>query len=384
MAKRLACAVFVLCSFLVVFLTETFPRYLSFNNPTSLSTATPDVPSGALAVLAVTEHQQKERASASLFYSESQNPFPLPRDAGLRLFMGGWKVKDIARFSSTPLAKQRVNEATVMFRVVEGVCLSRGALMRISEEPPAFPLHHLALLCVHGFSEDDVLRIVAAHRRYEETQAFRRLSGKWRDILEKDMYHLAQYVSIVSGDGIDPALIVGVVEEESRRGRFLGSCFYFPSQKVESPLRSIPGEAEAFKKIVAGINSTRNPRYRMPVSYPAVSCPGETGFGGAMGFVQMLPSVWLAYEPEIREVMGKKEFVDPYSMVPAFHGLAMYLRDNASFFHTLPRDVSVSDSKTCNGLAARYYAGRRWKMHVGEYEYGWRVCAEAQSVASRF
>ncbi len=336
----------------------------------------------------MTEVPRKERGRISLTRSledtTPSNPFPIARSAGVRLLMGGWKLEEIVRFSATPLGKVRADEATVMIRVLEEVCLSREALMRIAENPPAFPLSHLALFCAHGFSEEGILRVVKAHRRYESTNAFKKLSGTWRDILEDEMYYLAQYVSIVSGSGINPAIIAGVLEEESRRGSFLGGCFYFPTGEGALPVRSIPGEPEAFRKVVAGINSTRNPRYRMPASYPVVSCPGETGFGGAMGFVQMLPSAWLKYEPEVRDVMGENKFVSPYALIPALHALAMYLRDNAASFHVIPSEVSIADAQLCGSLAAKYYAGRRWKMHDGEDEYGGRVCAFAQEVASRF
>ncbi|MBI1960883.1 MAG: hypothetical protein HYS43_01250 [Candidatus Liptonbacteria bacterium] len=243
-----------------------------------------------------------------------------------------------------------------------------------------FPQEHVGKLHAAGLAYEEIAGIADVYANYKGAYAYVRLPN---EIPTEDALALARYASIIIGDGIDPNLIVAVMRtEHSARGNGIGDCRYFPengAMPVISPMDRRIGdrEAKAFMEIVDAINATRDPRYRMKYSYPVVSCHGTGTRGGAMGVFQILPTAYLQHEKEVRAATEETGFANPYKIIPQFLAATAILRDIARSHNAAPESVSVANPDLFRGVAAKYYAGKRWKHHIGDNRYGGIVLAAA-------
>ncbi len=167
---------------------------------------------------------------------------------------------------------------------------------------------------------------------------------------------LAQYASGVVG--VDAALILAILEQETNLGSNLGSCAY-SDMRGDRAVMHPDRDAPVFLAI-AGILGF-DPRTRS-VSCPIVSGGQRVGWGGAMGPSQFIPSTWAMYggivnrgsgwvysQPDdaIRRINGTGSPANPWNNQDAFIATALLLRDNGA-----------SGSYANDRLAAlRYYAG---------------------------
>ena len=133
--------------------------------------------------------------------------------------------------------------------------------------------------------------------------------------------------------GVRPAFLLAVLTQESNIGKNVGQCYLKnPStgagvvvyngkvvSRVMKPmgLSGRRGDVESFLKITKELG-------RDPFSTP-VSCPMSYGWGGAMGPAQFIPTTWMIYKDEVREITGKA--ADPWNIKDAFLASALYLAD---------------------------------------------------------
>lgn len=167
---------------------------------------------------------------------------------------------------------------------------------------------------------------------------------------------LAQYASRVTG--IDAALILAILEQETNLGSNLGSCVFTDStsdRPVMHPTRDEP----VFLAIAEILGFDPNTR---TVSCPIVQNGSRVGWGGAMGPSQFIPSTWAMYggivpdgaggftydrgSDAIRAINGG-DIANPFNNRDAFIATALLLRDNGA------RGTYESDRLA----ALRYYAG---------------------------
>lgn len=167
---------------------------------------------------------------------------------------------------------------------------------------------------------------------------------------------LAQYAE--GKTGVQAAMILAILEQETNLGSNLGSCVY-NDIKIDRAVMHPERDQPVFVAI-AGILGF-DARTRM-VSCPLVRGGVRTGWGGAMGPSQFIPSTWAAYggivrsgdtwvyseaSDAIRRINGNGSPANPFNNRDAFLATALLLRDNGA-------TGSYSADRTA---ALRYYAG---------------------------
>ncbi len=162
-----------------------------------------------------------------------------------------------------------------------------------------------------------------------------------------------------SQTGVSPALILGVLEQESKFGTNLGACLVGDirgGKSVMHPERDAP----IFIAIadILGFDADSQ-----KVSCPIIGRDGvRIGWGGAMGPLQFIPSTWAIYggiiksgngwiyekgSDKIRSLTGGTVPSNPFNKQDAFMASALLLRDNGA-----------TGGYASDRLAAlRYYAG---------------------------
>jgi len=134
--------------------------------------------------------------------------------------------------------------------------------------------------------------------------------------------------------GVRPALVLGVIQEETRLGEFLGTGNW----RIDMhPTRDQPVFQDIMKRL--GLD---------PDAMPVSAAPSY-GWGGAMGPAQFIPSTWILYEDRIAAATGHKP-PNPYDPLDAFTASAILLSDNGADRGTFAAERLA---------ALRYFAG--WK-----------------------
>jgi hypothetical protein len=167
---------------------------------------------------------------------------------------------------------------------------------------------------------------------------------------------LAQYASNVTG--VEPALILAILEQETNLGSNLGSCLFTDSasdRPVMHPTRDEP-------VFLAIADTLGFDPYTRTVSCPLIRNGTRVGWGGAMGPSQFIPSTWAIYggmvnvgngwvydqsQNAIRRINGTPGPSNPFNNQDAFIATALLMRDNGA-------NGTYSGDRTA---ALRYYAG---------------------------
>ncbi len=174
--------------------------------------------------------------------------------------------------------------------------------------------------------------------------------------------------------GVRPALILGILQQESNLGENVGTC-------VITNLTT--GETKSVKSgrtFINGIHPTRD----LPLLQPLlknlgrdplttkVSCPQAVGYGGAMGPAQFIPSTWNIMKDKVANALNNAN-PDPWNPADSIMAMALFLKDlgASSGTHTSERTA-----------ACKYYSGRNCYSSSGSPNVGLKYGNEVMSKAS--
>jgi peptidoglycan hydrolase CwlO-like protein len=136
---------------------------------------------------------------------------------------------------------------------------------------------------------------------------------------------MAKYVESVTG--VRPAFLLAVLTQESNIGKNVGQCYLKnPSTGAGIVIYSGKSLSNVMKpsRDVGPFLEITKELGRDPYSTP-VSCPMSFGWGGAMGPAQFIPSTWMIYREEAKQILGVP--ADPWNIRDAFLAAALYLGD---------------------------------------------------------
>lgn len=176
------------------------------------------------------------------------------------------------------------------------------------------------------------------------------LAGGVGDITFETALKYAELASQVTG--VRAALILAVLDYESKIGKNVGTCNYKKAMN--------PKEWPIFESLVSELGLDPD---QMPVS-----CKQWYGWGGAMGPAQFLPSTWVKYKKRISDITGHNP-PSPWNIIDSFVAAALYLADAGATAGTRYAEWKA---------AMIYFAGSNWNRPAYRF-YGDDVMRIADS-----
>ncbi len=174
--------------------------------------------------------------------------------------------------------------------------------------------------------------------------------------------------------GVDPALVLAILTQESNLGQNVGQCYLqddqtgagigkntgTPFAKVMAPSRDVP----IFLNMATQLGF--DPHHQV------VSCPiaAAGGWGGAMGPAQFIPSTWALYADRVAAANGVA-LPNPWDPKDAITAMSIYLSGLGANGGTYTAERTA---------AAKYYAGGAWQT-AGQ-AYANQVMAKVASIQS--
>lgn len=150
------------------------------------------------------------------------------------------------------------------------------------------------------------------------------------------------------GAGIRPAFLIAELEIESKLGINVGKCYITDMTSGNS--RKIT-TGQVFKR---GINPTRDLALfinitrelgKDPLQTP-ISCWPGSGWGGAMGPAQFIPSTWVSYAAQVARLVGRS-IANPWNIEDAFTAAAVKLANGGATSKTRAGEVAASKAYYC-------------------------------------
>jgi len=143
--------------------------------------------------------------------------------------------------------------------------------------------------------------------------------------------------------GVRPAFVLAVLKQESNMGENVGRCNKEsdPPEKKWRAIMKPSRDIEPYLSLTAALGFS-------PDNLP-LSCPQGSGWGGAMGPSQFLPSTWQLLADRIKAALGLSTMPNPWEPKHAIMASATYLADLGAAAGTYTAERNA---------ACRYYSGR--------------------------
>jgi len=211
-------------------------------------------------------------------------------------------------------------------------------------------------------SQESAYKLVIADKekqRQEILSALFRLRGAQSITFGEALEH-AKNVS--ARTGVRPAFLMAILTQESNLGQNVGTCNRpgDPPSKNWKAVMKPTRDYAPFERITKELGLDPD---TMPVSCPL----GGSGYGGAMGPAQFIPSTWELYKAKIAAATGHNP-PNPWNAGDAFMASGIYLKELGA------GDGGYTAEKRA---ALKYYAGSGWNKPQNAF-YGNQVMAIAE------
>lgn len=234
------------------------------------------------------------------------------------------------------------------------------------------------LLTITKNQETEYKKVLAA--REKEAGQIRARLFELRDAGSISFGQAYDFALLASkGTGIRPALILAILMQESSLGINVGACYLRDystgdgvgiksgelKKRTMHPDRDVPVFTSFLSKL------GRDPQ-KTPVScwIPMYSKGSPSGWGGAMGPSQFIPSTWKLFENRIEKITNSS-VADPWKPYHAITATALYLSDLGA--------VTGNESSERNA-ACKYYSGRSCASSSAGAGYGNSVMRKVTSM----
>lgn len=188
-----------------------------------------------------------------------------------------------------------------------------------------------------------------------------------------------EYATIASqATGVRPAFILAILTQETSLGKNLGSCYLrdydtgagisVTTGAVKPRTMSPTRDVEPFLRITRDLGL--NPQSQRVSCWIAMYSKGQpTGWGGAMGPAQFIPSTWDLFDERIEKAL-KIPLANPWDPEHAILASALYLSDLGAGLQTYTAEKDA---------ACKYYSGKKCSAGTGA-SYGASVMAKAENI----
>ncbi|MDQ5962856.1 MAG: hypothetical protein QG653_663 [Patescibacteria group bacterium] len=224
------------------------------------------------------------------------------------------------------------------------------------------------LLAITKNKETEYKKVLAT--REKEAATIRARLFELRDstaISFGEAYDLALAASKTTG--VRPALVLAILMQESTLGVNVGSCYlrdYTTGAGISiktgdirlrtmNPTRDVP----VFINLMKGLN--KDPQTTQVSCWIAAYSGGQpSGWGGAMGPSQFIPSTWILFKDRIERITGAS-VANPWNAFHAITATALYLQDLGAV-----AGYEVGE----RNAACKYYSGRACSASRAGANYG--------------
>lgn len=152
--------------------------------------------------------------------------------------------------------------------------------------------------------------------------------------------------------GVRPAFILAVLTQESNLGKNVGQCYLTNTTTgagvSKSTGKQYPNVMKPGRDIPPFVDL--GTRLGFDPLHQVVSCPQSSGYGGAMGPAQFIPSTWRIYESKIAATSGHT-VPNPWAAEDAIVAMSIYFGDLGA---------GAGGYTAERTAAAKYYAGGAW------------------------
>jgi peptidoglycan hydrolase CwlO-like protein len=200
-----------------------------------------------------------------------------------------------------------------------------------------------------------------------KANAIRSALFKLRDTQGISFDEALKYASAASkATGVRTAFILAILKQESNLGTNVGTCNRAGDPEEKKWYNIMPGptsgswrdDQTTYLDIVKKLG-------RDPETTP-LSCPMGSGWGGAMGPSQFIPTTWKGYAGRVASALGVST-ADPWNPQHAFMATAIYMSDLGAGAQTYTAEHTA---------ALKYYAGGNWSLPQNQF-YGNGVMGHA-------
>ncbi len=274
-------------------------------------------------------------------------------------------LKESLHASFTAISKDKLDTETAKKTLEDKQSREADAKAKIEKSKKDVETNEAAkkkLLAASKSQEKDYQALIAD--RQKKAASIRAALFNLRDTAAIPFGTAYEYAKLAEkSTGVRPAFLLAILTQETNLGKNVGTCNrpQDPPSKSWRVIMKPDRDQGPYQDITSRLGIS-------PDGQP-LSCPQGTGWGGAMGPAQFIPSTWVLYEKRIAAATGDS-VPSPWNPKDAFAASSVYLSDLGAGNRTYTAERTA---------ALKYYAGSAWQKSANAF-YGNQVMAKADMI----